>query len=59
MIFSQFHDKVYQIKATEGVQVLIPPKLVGEIKGFPEDILSASAAVDEVSCDTPLMGSLF
>jgi hypothetical protein len=39
---------VYQIKATEGVQVLIPPNLVGELKGLPEDVLSQSAATREV-----------
>ncbi len=44
----QFRDKVYQIKATEGVQVLIPANLIGELKGLPEDGLSSTAAVSEV-----------
>ncbi|KAG8159818.1 hypothetical protein KVR01_010455 [Diaporthe batatas] len=41
------YSKVYQIKATEGVQVLVPAKLVGELKGLPEDVLSATEAVSE------------
>ncbi len=45
----QFYDKVYQIKATEGVQILIPPKFLGELRGLPEDTLSATEAVSEVS----------
>lgn len=44
----QFYDRVYKIKATEGVQVLIPPKFLGELKGLPEDVLSATEAVREV-----------
>lgn len=44
----QFRDKVYQIKATEGVQVLIPANLIGELKGLPEDVLSSTEAVSEV-----------
>ncbi|POS79705.1 cytochrome P450 [Diaporthe helianthi] len=39
--------KVYQIKATEGVQVLVPARLLGELKGLPEDVLSATEAVSE------------
>jgi hypothetical protein len=39
---------VYQIKATEGVRTLIPPFLVGELKGLPEETLSATEAVNEV-----------
>lgn len=45
----QFRDRVYQIKATEGVQVLIPPKFLSELKGLPEDVLSSQEAVSEVS----------
>ncbi|KPM43563.1 hypothetical protein AK830_g2998 [Neonectria ditissima] len=41
----QFRDRVYQIKGTEGVQVLVPAKLLGELKGLPEDVLSATEAV--------------
>lgn len=44
----QFYGKVYQIKATEGVRVMIPPNLLGEIKGLPEETLSSTAAVAEV-----------
>lgn len=44
----QFRDRVYQIKATEGVQVIVPARLVGELKGLPEDILSATEAVSDV-----------
>ncbi len=39
---------MYQIKATEGPQVLVPAKFIGELKGLPEDILSATEAVSEV-----------
>ncbi|CAI4212182.1 unnamed protein product [Parascedosporium putredinis] len=42
-----FQDRVYQIKATEGIQVLIPAKLIGELRGLPEDVLSATEAVSE------------
>jgi hypothetical protein len=45
----QFRNKAYQIKATEGLQVLIPANLIGELKGLPEDVLSASEAVAEAS----------
>lgn len=44
----QFYDQVYQIKATEGIQVLIPAKFLGELKGLPEEVLSATEAVSEV-----------
>ncbi|KIL90538.1 hypothetical protein FAVG1_06271 [Fusarium avenaceum] len=43
--YTKFRDRVYQIKATEGVQVMVPPHLVGELKALPEDILSATEAV--------------
>ncbi|KAK5995867.1 Cytochrome P450 monooxygenase ATR2 [Cladobotryum mycophilum] len=43
--YHKFQDKVYQIKATEGIQVILPSKFVGELKGLPEDILSATEAV--------------
>ncbi|KAH6889977.1 cytochrome P450 [Thelonectria olida] len=45
--YGKFRDRVYQIKATEGVQVLVPAALVGELKGLPDDILSATEAVAE------------
>ncbi|CAM1510239.1 Fc.00g005740.m01.CDS01 [Cosmosporella sp. VM-42] len=45
--YSKFRDRVYQIKATEGVQVLVPAKLLGELKGLPEDVLSATEAVSD------------
>ncbi|TEA12755.1 Cytochrome P450 monooxygenase BOA4 [Colletotrichum sidae] len=45
--YKKFRDTVYQIKATEGLQVLIPAKLIGELRSLPEDILSATEAVDE------------
>ncbi|ORY71919.1 cytochrome P450 [Pseudomassariella vexata] len=46
--YDKFRDRVYQIKATEGTRTMIPASLIGELKGLPEDTLSASAAVDEV-----------
>ncbi|ERT02313.1 cytochrome P450 [Sporothrix schenckii 1099-18] len=45
--YNKFYDKVYQIKATEGTQVLIPSKFIAELKGLPEEILSATEAVNE------------
>ncbi|GAP84027.2 putative cytochrome P450 [Rosellinia necatrix] len=44
---AQFRDSVYQIRSTEGVRTIIPPMLVGELKGLPEDTLSAKTAVSE------------
>ncbi|KAH7309460.1 cytochrome P450 [Stachybotrys elegans] len=43
--YDKFKDAIYQIKATEGVQVLVPPKYIGEMKSLPEDVLSATEAV--------------
>ncbi|KAI1205902.1 ent-kaurene oxidase [Annulohypoxylon truncatum] len=45
--YSKFRDAVYQIKTTEGVRTIIPASLVGELKGLPEDTLSARTAVRE------------
>ncbi|KAF4493493.1 cytochrome P450 monooxygenase (lovA) [Fusarium agapanthi] len=45
--YTKFRDRVYQIKATEGVQVIVPARLVGELKGLPENILSATEAVSD------------
>ncbi|KAI4863164.1 ent-kaurene oxidase [Hypoxylon rubiginosum] len=45
--YSKFRDRVYQIKTTEGVRTIIPTSLVGELKGLPEDTLSARTAVQE------------
>lgn len=45
--YGKFRDSVYRIKATEGVRVLIPVRLIGELKGLPEDTLSAVEAVNE------------
>ncbi|KAI1500539.1 cytochrome P450 [Biscogniauxia marginata] len=45
--YSKFRDCVYQIKSTEGIRTLIPANLVGELKGLPEDTLSAKKAISE------------
>ncbi|KAK0392115.1 hypothetical protein NLU13_1613 [Sarocladium strictum] len=45
--YVKFQDEVYQIKATEGIQTLIPVKLIGEIKGLPDNVLSQPDAVAE------------
>ncbi|KAF7554485.1 hypothetical protein G7046_g6810 [Stylonectria norvegica] len=45
--YEKFQDRVYQIKATEGYQVLVPAKIVGELKALPEDVLSATEAVSD------------
>lgn len=50
----QFRDQVYQIKATEGIQAMIPPKFIAELKGLPEDILSATEAVADVGSPAPI-----
>ncbi|KAL7795013.1 cytochrome P450 [Trichoderma ceciliae] len=43
--YGKFRDQVYQIKATEGIQAMIPPRFIAELKGLPEDILSSTEAV--------------
>lgn len=53
--YGKFQDKVYQIKATEGLQTLIPVKLIGEIKGLPDDVLSQPDAIAEVSIKFPVL----
>ncbi|KAI1150916.1 cytochrome P450 [Nemania diffusa] len=45
--YCKFRDSVYQIRSTEGERTIIPPTLVGELKGLPEDTLSAKTAVSE------------
>ncbi|KAI0434628.1 cytochrome P450 [Xylaria sp. FL1042] len=45
--YGKFRDSVYQIRSTEGVRTIIPPTLVSELKGLPEDTLSAKTAVSE------------
>ncbi|KAL7625324.1 hypothetical protein AAE478_004540 [Parahypoxylon ruwenzoriense] len=45
--YSKFRDTVYRIKTTEGVRTIIPATLIGELKGLPEDTLSARTAVRE------------
>ncbi|KAI1262095.1 cytochrome P450 [Xylariaceae sp. FL1019] len=45
--YRKFRDTVYEVKSTEGLRTIIPPTLVGELKGLPEDVLSAKTAVSE------------
>lgn len=45
--YNKFHGKIYQIKATEGMQVVLPAAFVGELKSLPEETLSATAAMCE------------
>ncbi|KAI0967433.1 cytochrome P450 [Xylaria arbuscula] len=45
--YCKFRDSVYQIRSTEGERTIIPPTLVAELKGLPEDTLSAMTAVSE------------
>ncbi|KAH6669138.1 ent-kaurene oxidase [Plectosphaerella plurivora] len=45
--YNKFRDRVYQIKATEGVQVLVPSKFLSELKSLPEEVLSSQEAVSE------------
>lgn len=51
----QFQNHVYQIKSTEGIQAIVPPKFIAELKGLPEDILSATEAVADVGCQSPIL----
>lgn len=53
--YAKFRDSVYQIKTTEGYQVMVPVKLVGELKGLPDDVLSQPEAIAEVSIDRTLV----
>lgn len=50
----QFQDKAYQIRGTEGVQLVLPSNYVGELKALPEDVLSAREAIADVSTQTTL-----
>ncbi|KAI1172322.1 cytochrome P450 [Nemania sp. FL0916] len=45
--YCKFRDEVYQIRSTEGIRTIVPPALVGELKGLPDDSLSARIAVSE------------
>ncbi|KAF3001030.1 hypothetical protein E8E14_005804 [Neopestalotiopsis sp. 37M] len=45
--YNKFRDQVYQVRSTEGVRTLIPAKLISELKGLPEDVLSTSEAINE------------
>lgn len=38
---------MYQIKGTDGVQVLLPPKYIAELKSLPEETLSGTKAIEE------------
>ena len=46
--YTQYQDSVYQIKATEGFQTIVPARLVGELKGLPDDVFSQPEAIGEV-----------
>jgi hypothetical protein len=58
----QFPGRVFQVFALDGPQVFIPPNLMDEIMALPDNILSISDGVKEVSSGdiwikrTPLMG---
>ncbi|PHH61223.1 hypothetical protein CDD81_657 [Ophiocordyceps australis] len=43
--YRKFQDKVYQIRATEGIQLVLPSNYVRELKALPEDVLSAKEAI--------------
>ncbi|POR33451.1 Ent-kaurene oxidase [Tolypocladium paradoxum] len=43
--YRKFQDKVYQIRGTEGPQLVLPSNYVGELKTLPEDVLSAKEAI--------------
>ncbi|RDA88937.1 hypothetical protein CP532_0670 [Ophiocordyceps camponoti-leonardi (nom. inval.)] len=45
--YRKFQDKVYQIRGTEGTQLVLPSNYVGELKTLPEDILSAKEAISD------------
>ena len=58
----QFPGKVFQVFDPDGPQVFIPPNLIDEIEAFPDNVLSISDGVEEVSSGSvwikrnPLMG---
>ncbi|PFH61297.1 hypothetical protein XA68_17714 [Ophiocordyceps unilateralis] len=43
--YLKFQDKVYQIRGTEGTQLVLPSNYVAELKTLPEDVLSAKEAI--------------
>ncbi|KJZ75692.1 hypothetical protein HIM_04849 [Hirsutella minnesotensis 3608] len=43
--YRKFQDKAYQIRGTEGPQLVLPSRYLGELKTLPEDVLSAKAAI--------------
>ncbi|TLS25746.1 hypothetical protein PpBr36_07524 [Pyricularia pennisetigena] len=45
--YNKFHGRVYLIRATEGMQLVLPPAFVAELKSLPEETLSATAAMCE------------
>ncbi|KAH8908882.1 cytochrome P450 [Coniochaeta sp. PMI_546] len=45
--YNKYYNRVYKIKATEGIQVLIPPKYLDELRNLPEDTLSSTEALRE------------
>ncbi|KAK8067076.1 hypothetical protein PG997_013823 [Apiospora hydei] len=45
--YGKFRDRIYNIKATEGLRTLIPVSLISELKGLPEEHLSAQEAIKE------------
>ena len=62
VLLLQFPGKVFQVFAPDGPQVFIPPNLMDEIKAFPDNVLSISDGIKEVSSGgiwikrKPLMG---
>jgi len=45
----QYYNGVYKVRTTEGMHVLVPPKYLDEMRNLPEDVLSATEALREVS----------
>ncbi|PSR97148.1 cytochrome P450 [Coniella lustricola] len=45
--YLKFYDQVYQIKGTEGLQVIVPARVISELRTLPEEILSAREALSE------------
>ncbi|KAB5563135.1 cytochrome P450 [Coniochaeta sp. 2T2.1] len=45
--YNKYYDRVYKVRTTEGMHVLVPPKYLDEMRNLPEDVLSSTEALRE------------
>ncbi|UNI24434.1 hypothetical protein JDV02_010178 [Purpureocillium takamizusanense] len=45
--YHRFRDRVYLVRATEGLQLMVPSNYVTELKKYPEEVLSARDAISD------------